>query len=76
MKENHWYSENLNLPNNNFEITITDTKTMLWDSLNSDDISKTIDKIIKAYEIVEKDYISYSNNVLKMNDKYKNKEYK
>ena len=72
MKENIWYSESLNIPKNNYIRTIEDPSALKWDSLNQDEISLIIDKILKAYSIVENDYKNYYNEVLIKNEKFTN----
>jgi hypothetical protein len=60
------------LPKNNFETTINNTKDLKWDSLNSEQITQIVDRITKAYSIVESDYLKYYEDVLLKNTKYKN----
>ena len=72
MEENFWFSSSLNLPKNNYTQTIMNTKEIKWESLKTDEFKKIIDKILKAYDVVERDYLKYANDVLSKDHKFKN----
>lgn len=64
LKQNEWYKEKINKVDQSFleikQETLYELYELKWEELNEDEYSNTIDKIIKCYEVLKKDYADYS----------------